>query len=154
MYKKVNGVNSDFMLTSTFPSDFTHILGNLTKSILLPGLLFWPYTVHTHKHNGHKKLRDAWSVLQFTASVSARSLGSLCIPSWTYRHTCTTDWQQPLPELLFRSWSRHLHKSAPYSPKPPRLQKQSSVTFPFFPSSSPQRLSLHFLKHLPARSHP
>lgn len=80
-----------------------------------------------------QKLRDAWSVLQFTASVSARSLTSFCIPSWTYRYTYTTDWQQPLFELLFRSWSRHLHKSAPYSPKPPRLQKQSSVTFPFSP---------------------
>ncbi len=132
MYEKVilNRINFDFLLTWNHAIRFhSH---TATKSTAAYFAVLAIYCTHTHTQQT-QKLRDAWSVLQCTASVSARSLASFCIPSWTHRRIYTTDWQQPLPELLFRSWSRHLHKSAPYSPKPPRLQKQSSVTFPFFP---------------------
>lgn len=118
------------MLTSNIPSGFTQITKAPCCLLCCSGFI-----QHIHistTDTKHWKMPGAFFTIHRIGQHTLASISAF-LHRPTDAPTPQTDWQQPLLQLLFRSWSRHLHKSAPNSPKPPRLQKQSSVTFPFPP---------------------
>lgn len=100
-----------------------------------------------------QKLRDAWSVLEIHR-IGQRALANIFLHSFMdlqihlYHRLTAASLRITIPIMI-----QAPSQISSLQPKASPFAKTKQRDLSFFPSSPPQQLSLHFFKHLPARSH-
>lgn len=128
-----------------------------SKSILLPILLFchilYIDASATDTHTNKKKTESCLERFAIHC-IGQRTLANIFLHSFVdlqihlYHRLTAASLRITIPIMI-----QAPSQISSLQPKASPFAKTKQRDLSFFPSSPPQRLSLHFLKHLPARSH-
>ncbi len=151
MYEKVilNRINFDFLLTWNHAIRFhSH---TATKSTAAYFAVLAIYCKHTHTHTKVERCLERFAM----HCIGQRTLTSIFLHSFMdsqthlyHRLTAAS------PRITIPIMIQAPSQISSLQPKASPFAKTKQRDLSFFPSSSPQQLSLHFLKHLPEQSHP
>ncbi len=156
MYEKVIliRINFDFLLTWNHAIRFhSHTATKSTAAYFAVLAIYCKHT-HTHTHTHTQKFKRCQERFAMHC-IGQRTLTSIFLHSFMdsqthlyHRLTAAS------PRITIPIMIQAPSQISSLQPKASPFAKTKQRDLSFFPSSSPQQLSLHFLKHLPERSHP